>query len=198
MKIIKVSSSENDLRSSISEIFVEGFYQWLKFFSKDKIKLAHAFSHAFNADVFYVAVENDETLGFAACTDGIKHSIQLNQRELRQYLGFIMGTVAYRVLKKEFEDKPYPFEITQDMGTIEFVATSSKHRGKGVATQIIQHIHAHTPFKKYVLEVADTNINAIRVYKKLGYLVFKRVPEPHSKQSGFNYYLYMQFVKNNV
>lgn len=188
MKIIKVSSSENDLQSSISEIFVEGFYQWLKFFSKDKIKLAHAF----NADVFYVAVENDETLGFAACT------IQLNQRELRQYLGFIMGTVAHRVLKNEFEDKPYPFEITQDMGTIEFVATSSKHRGKGVATQIIQHIHAHTPFKKYVLEVADTNINAIRLYKKLGYQVFKRVPEPHSKQSGFNYYLYMQFVKNNV
>ncbi|AVL00749.1 GNAT family N-acetyltransferase [Pediococcus inopinatus] len=196
MKIIKLNATNIDLRPAISEIFVEGFYQWLKFFSKDKTKLAKAFAHAFNPEVFYAAVENENILGFAACTDGIIHSIQLDQHELRVHLGIFMGTLAYKILKKEFEVKPYPFEITSNMGTIEFVATSKNHRGQGVATQIIKYIHENTPFKKYVLEVADTNVNAVRLYETLNYQVFKRVPETHTKRSGINFYLYMQYIKS--
>ncbi|MFD1465431.1 GNAT family N-acetyltransferase [Lapidilactobacillus mulanensis] len=195
MEIIIANAAKRDLRPDISRIFVEGFYDWLKFFSKDKTKLARTFAHIFNPDVFYVAIENDTALGFAACTNGRVPSIQLKQREFRRHLGFIMGTIAYYVLKREFEDKPYPFEIQPTMGTIEFVATDRHSRGRGVATQIIQHIHEHTPYHSYALEVADTNTKAVHLYEKLGYQTFKKVPEKHAKRSGFDFYLYMKYTK---
>lgn len=196
MKIIKVSTASHDLRPAISKIFVEGFYEWLKFFSKDKEKLARTFTHIFNPEVFYAAVENDIVLGFAACSDGTNPSVQLKQQEFRKHLGFIKGTIAYRVLRREFEEKPYPFEILPDMGAVEFVATDSQHRGRGVATQIIRYIHETTPYTTYVLEVADTNTKALKLYEKLGYHVFKSVAERHAKRSGFNFYLYMEYTKS--
>ncbi|MFD0896515.1 GNAT family N-acetyltransferase [Loigolactobacillus binensis] len=195
MQINKISTIKRDLRPDISAIFVEGFYEWLKFFSKDKTKLTRTFTHIFNPKTFYAATEDNVVLGFAACTDGSVPSIKLQSHEFRRHLGLLRGTVAYQILKREFEDKPYPFTITPGMGTIEFVATAGRSRGRGVATKIIQYIHANTDYTTYVLEVADSNLKALRLYEKLGYQVFKKIPEPHAKRSGFNFYLYMQYTK---
>ncbi|MDR1629407.1 MAG: GNAT family N-acetyltransferase [Oscillospiraceae bacterium] len=179
----------------ISKIFVDGFYHWLYYFSKDKKKLADAFSHMFNLDIFYVALSDSQICGMAACSDGKMKSVHLEKKRLKKYLGFVKGTIAYTVLKQEFEEKQYPFLIEQDTGCIEFVATSSEYRGKGVATEIITNIFRDTPYTNYVLEVADTNQNAVNLYKKLGFKEFKRVEEKHSKRSGINYLVYMRYIK---
>lgn len=192
MEVIKACEYNRDLRPEISEIFVEGFHQWLKFFSKDKAKLTRAFAHMFNLDVYYVAMDGADVAGITACTDGKTACVHLEKQPLRKHLGFLMGTVTYHILKKQFEEKPYPFEITKGMGTIEFVATSPKYRGKGVATAIISHIVSSTPYTEYVLEVADTNTNAVKLYEKLDFSEFMRVKEPHPKQSGVNYLVYMK------
>lgn len=81
------------------------------------------------------------------------------------------------------------------MGTVEFVATSTEYRSKGVASSIINHIFETTPYNEYVLEVADTNEKAVRLYEKLGFSEFMRVKEKHSKQSGINNLLYLKYVK---
>ncbi len=195
MNIICVNEYDHNTSMQISQIFVDGFYQWLHYFSKDKEKLAKAFRHMFNPEVFHIAVENDEVLGITACTDGKTPSVRLQRKELRKHLGFIMGTVTYYVLRQEFEKKQYPFEITSGMGTVEFVAVSSKHRGKGVASAIINHIIRTTSYQEYVLEVADTNSNAVSLYRKLGYEEFLRVAQKHPEKSGINYLIYMKYTK---
>ncbi|KIS04145.1 GNAT family N-acetyltransferase [Paucilactobacillus wasatchensis] len=195
MEIIKLNQAHRDLRPDVSAIFVDGFYEWIKFFSKDKFKLTRAFTHTFNPDVFYIAIENGIVQGFAACTDGSVPSVKLKQHEFRHYLGFVRGTMAYQILRKEFEEKPYPFAIGPHMGAIEFVATGREFRGRGVATKLLNYLHNNTPFRDYVLEVADTNIAAVKLYEKLGYRVFKKVPEKHQRQSGINFYLYMKYTK---
>jgi ribosomal protein S18 acetylase RimI-like enzyme len=81
------------------------------------------------------------------------------------------------------------------MGCIEFVATSPEYRGKGVTSEIITHILKTTPYTNYVLEVADTNLNAVNLYMKLGFQEFKRVEEKHSDKSGINYLVYMKYIK---
>ena len=111
MKIICASEFGNDARMRISEIFVDGFYQWLNFFSGDKEKLSKAFQHMFNLEVFYIAVIDDEIAGITACTDGKVSSVQLEGKELKKHLGIFMGTIAYFVLKREFEEKQYPFKV---------------------------------------------------------------------------------------
>lgn len=198
MKIIHASEFGNDTKMKISKIFVDGFFQWLHFFSEDKDKLVKAFSHIFNLEVFYVAVIDGDIAGIAACTDGKVPSVHLESKELKKYLGFFMGTIAYFILKREFVEKKYPFEIEKNMGMVEFVATSTRYRGKGVATAIMNYIFDSNPYDFYALEVADTNINAVKLYEKLGYTEFLRIKHKHSKQSGINNLVYMKYSKNNV
>lgn len=196
MEIIRASEYGNDTRIKISKIFVDGFFQWLKFFSKDKDKLTKALSHMFNLEVFYIAVIDSEIVGISACTDGEVSSVQLKSQELKKYLGRVMGSITHFVLKREFEQKSYPFEITKDMGVVEFVATSTEYRGQGVASAIIKHIFGSTPYDAYALEVADTNTQAVKLYEKLGYSEFLRIKQKYSKQSGIDYLVYMKYLKN--
>lgn len=67
--IIKADNIDVDVRTQISEIFAEGFTQWLGYFSKDKNIIAKAFAHMFILHQFYVAIVNDNVVGMMACTD---------------------------------------------------------------------------------------------------------------------------------
>lgn len=197
MEIIRTREFGNDPKIIISQIFVDGFFQWLHFFSKDKDKLTKALSHMFNLEVFYIAVIDGDIAGITACIDEKVSSVHLERKELKKHLGFFMGTIAYFILKREFEEKQYPFEIEKGMGMVEFVATSTKYRGQGVATAIMNHILKSTPYNIYVLEVADTNTSAIKLYEKLEYTEFLRIKQNHSKRSGVNHLVYMRYFKND-
>ena len=173
--IVKADEVDLDVRTQMSEIFAEGFTQWLVFFSKDKNVIAKAFAHMFILDQFFVAIANGEIAGVTACTDGTKKSVRLNKKELRKHLGFFKGSMAGIFLKKEFE-APYE-NFPPNTGSVEFVGTAPEFRGQGVASQIIQHIIENTPYNDYVIEeVADTNTPAMSLYKKMGFEEYKRKP----------------------
>lgn len=196
MKVICAGEvSSNHIRNEISSIFVDGFYEWIKFFSKDKDVLKKAFAHMFNLDAFYIAIIDERVAGFASISNDRVKNISLNRKQLQQHLGFFMGFFAYKVLRKEFEDKKYPFTITSDMQPIEFVATSSNHQRCGVASKIIQYIFENDSRTSFVLEVADTNSKAVALYKKLGFKEITRIKMKNSKQSGVDNLLYMEYVK---
>lgn len=198
LKIIKADRIDKDIdvRNQMAEIFAEGFAQWLVYFSKDKNILAKAFAHMFVLDQFYVAMVDNKVAGMTACTDGNSLSVRLNKNELRKHLGFIKGIMAGIFLKKEFES-PYK-DFPPKTGSIEFVGTASEFRGKGVASQMIQHIIQNTPYHDYLIEeVADTNIPAMRLYEKLGFKEYKRksIPEKIAKENGINNLLSLRYVK---
>lgn len=196
MKVICAGEvSSNHIRNEISSIFVDGFYEWIKFFSKDKDVLKKAFAHMFNLDAFYIAIIDEEVAGFASISNDRIKNISLNRKQLQKHLGFFMGFFAYKVFRKEFEDKKYPFTITSDMQPIEFVATSSNHQRCGVASKIIQYIFENDSHTSFVLEVADTNSKAVALYKKLGFKEITRIKMKNSKQSGVDNLLYMEYVK---
>lgn len=196
IKIVKADKIDIDVRTQISEIFAEGFSQWLGYFSKDKNKIANAFAHMFVLDQFYVAIANAKVAGMVACTDGSTFSVRLNKKELRKHLGFFKGSMAAIFLKKEFE-APYE-NFPPHTGSIEYVGTASEFRGQGVASQIIQHIIENTPYKDYVIEeVADTNIPAMKLYKKLGFEEYKRKPMPQkiANKNGINNLISLKYMK---
>ncbi|GGB58135.1 hypothetical protein GCM10011409_39540 [Lentibacillus populi] len=195
MNIIRACEAERNIKNEMSTIFVDGFYQWLNYFSKGKAKLYKTFAHMFNTEVFYTAVVDDNIVAIAACTTNNLPSVRLKYSEFRKHLGLFMGSIAYVILKKEFEKKQYPFPISGKMGAIEFVATSINCRGQGVATELLKSIMDSTSYYEYVLEVADTNTNAIKLYEKLGFAEFMRIPQKHGKKSGVNNLVYMKHVK---
>lgn len=98
--VIRVDKLDLDVRLQISEIFAEGFTQWLGYFSTDKNIIAKAFAHMFVLDQFYVAVNDNKIAGMVACTDCRTPSVRLNKKELRRYLGFFKGSIVAIALKK--------------------------------------------------------------------------------------------------
>ena len=192
----QASEFPDTIRRDMSRIFVEGFKQWLVYFSKDERKLAAALEHAFVLEHFTIATaDGDQPAAMAACIRDGERAILLNPKELRRHLGFLRGSLAAAVLKGELENHKYPFRLSQSIGSLEFVATAPLYRGWGAASGLLRHIMETTPFDSYILEVASSNTPAIRLYEKLGFAEFRRVEQKHKKQSGFDYYLYMRHDK---
>ena len=98
MEYQKSSNLDPNARLEISRIFVEGFYEWFKYFSKDKNKLTAAFSDAFVWEKFYVAMENGKIIGIAALTNGIETVVITNKKTLRKHLGFMLTLQKCKLL----------------------------------------------------------------------------------------------------
>lgn len=105
-----------------------------------------------------------------------------------------MGLAAYKILKKEFEDKQYPFEMTPQMQAIEFVASNAQYRERALHRDHKTH-NKRRPHTVFVLEVADTNTSAVSLYKKIGFKEFMKVKMKNSKQSGVDHLIYMAYQK---
>lgn len=193
---IRADLTELDVRRQMSEIFADGFAQWLEYFSKDKNIIAKAFAHMFVLDQFYVAVVENKIAAMAACTDCRAFAVRLDKKELRKHLGIIKGSIAGVVLKKEFES---PFiNPAQETGSIEYVGTAFEFRGQGAASQVIRYIIEKTPYKEYLIEeVADTNLPALNLYNKLGFMEYKRksLPPNRAKKAGINSIVSLKYVK---
>ncbi|WP_029192493.1 GNAT family N-acetyltransferase [Paenibacillus harenae] len=194
--VIKADQTDIDARSQISEIFADGFTQWLGYFSKDRNKIAKAFAHMFVLNQFYIALADRKVAAMAACTDGTAMSVRLHTKQLIKHLGFFKGNLAGFFLKREFEgllDNP-----TRDKCSIEFVGTALEFRGRGAASHLISHILDHTAYKEYLIEeVADTNIPAMKLYQKLGFKEYKRktIPKKLAEKNGINHLLSLKYVK---
>ena len=50
-----------------------------------------------------------------------------------------------------------------------------------------------TNYQDFVLDVTDINNNAIKCYTSIGFEEFKRIPEKHGKQKGFNEKIFMRY-----
>ena len=193
MELVKASNTPFDPRGQMADIFAEGFYdQGLKFLSRDKARLARALAHMFILEGFYLAVEGETVLGIVGAAQKKPPPIKLDKGILVRELGFFRGRLAFWGLNRFCVNHPYPFVMDEKTASIEFVATSPAHRGKGVASQLVAHVMADFGFDHYVLEVIDTNPGAISVYEKLGFREFMRKPSPAPKRSGFNYFIYMR------
>lgn len=192
MDFVRADKLTFDPRVQLSRVFVEGFYDWIKYFCRNKEKLSAVFEHVFNTKYFYVAEENGKIASMAACTQGFS-PIALRRKEFSRGLGFIRGNFAYYMLKRHMIRNSYPFTLGKNTGSIEFVATSEEFRRQGVCHALLSYIIAQTPYDSYVLEVADTNTNALNLYQKLGFKEIKRTKAP--KRSGINFFLYMRKAK---
>lgn len=193
LEVKAASSVGTSVRRRISEIFVDGFGKNFVFFSKDSETLIKTFEHMFVLDVFYVAVLDGEIVGIGACTNGTVHSVEPEWRALSSHLGLIKGTFAYFVFKREFHKSL--MRTGKRLASVEFFATDSRYRGKGVASALIKHFLANPDYDEYVLEVADTNINAVLLYESLGFVEFTRLKQKHADVSGVNHLIYMSYQK---
>ena len=193
MEIKSAKDVNGNIQEKISKLYVEAFGKDMDAISKKPEKLVKALSHMFIVDDFYVCIIDNEVVGMAACANREAYSIKHDKKVLIKELGLIKGLVANMILKKAFTFPKYSMEIDSKTGSIENVATNSNYRKKGIATSLMEYIFALNMYEKYILEVLDTNENAIKLYKKLG---FKEVVTQKIHPYSTDNYVYM--LKENV
>lgn len=190
--VCRMTDYNHDVSYEVANVFVDGYYKDLSFFTKDKEMLRNAFKSTFCPDVFYLAVMDGKIAGILACAHNRQRAMCIEKNNMKNHLGFVMGNLAYYLLKSEFNA---PLTYPDNTAYIECVATSEAVRGKGVCTALLQHIMQELPYSEFILDVADTNQNAYRLYEKLGFSEFKRKQEKHPKLKGLNERIYMKWLK---
>lgn len=183
-------------REHMGRNFANGFYHWLKIFHPNAERLAQAFAHIFSLDAFYVAIaENGDVLAQCALRTPDMAGVGLQKKPLCKHLGFLRGSMAYWALNKHLLTK-YPQNSNENIAYVEFVATSVSHRGKGIASELInfamQDFSKREPVEEYILEVADTNEVAVRLYSRLGFSEYHRKPSSNPRRTGLNFFVYMK------
>lgn len=187
-----VPARESD-RRAVTEVFVDAFGPDFAYFSDDPRTLADAFEHMLVPDVFHVALLDGEPAGIAACTDGWQPSAVPRGKHLRRHLGLVKGTIGAVALGREFSGGVPG--ATDGTGSIEFVGTASRFQGRGVATALLTHLLARPGYREFVLEaVSDINTPALKLYEKLGFTEYKRVPVRHTRLSGISFYISLKLT----
>ncbi len=180
---------ESQVRQAV-EIFAASFYELLSFISPEIEVIADTLEHSFLLAHYYAGLLDGNVVGIVACSTHVERAHRFNRVQLVRKNGFIKGNMAYLQLRKRFEN---PKDIKPHQCCIEWMATDSAYRGKGVSRKMQQYLLEELPYEEYVLEVASTNYSAIRLYEKLGFVVYGRITHKKNKRrSEFNGIVYMR------
>lgn len=190
MDIIKAETLGDSAQDKLCKVFIDAFYKDFSDISRNRDKLYRAFKHIFLVEYFNVAMIDDEVAGIIACTDGFNNSMKISSRVFRNEFGTIKGTLISLLLKKNFQKKP--IKRDKSIGFIEVVATNPTFQNRGVGTALFNHVFNKPEFNRYILEVASNNSAGISLYKKLGFRELYKKKHIFAKQSGIDYFIWME------
>nr|WP_235825259.1 GNAT family N-acetyltransferase [Agromyces badenianii] len=72
----------------------------------------------------------------------------------------------------------------EGLAEIGFVTTAPQYQGRGVATALMQQL-LELPYDEFVLrDIKDTNVPALELYAKLGFIETERRPVRFAKRAG--------------
>lgn len=169
-RIKSLSELGKEYNEEVASLYVEAFNNKMKIMSNDKEKLKRIFKDSFNDDMYYIALDGDEVIGIAACSNNKKRANKFNISILKKEFGVVKAVFYFGLLKAILE---VPTARNEKEGYIESVATVYNYRGKGVATSLFNHIHKTCKYEKYILDVIHGNDNAKHLYENLGYNTYK-------------------------
>lgn len=161
------------LRQAV-EIFAASFFEPLSFISSDIDVIADILEESFIPQNHYVALLDGNVVGVVSISDAKGRSQQFRRDLLVLRLGFVKGTISYFRLRGVLGQ---PLDLNEYQCYIDSVATDSAFRGLGISTEMQRYLLETLPYKEYLLEVAEMNFRAIRMYEELGFMVERRKPQ---------------------
>lgn len=190
--MIHIREAKETDRNSVALCIAEGFEKDFSVLCKDNQKVADAIAAGLNMKRFYVADIEGDIAGVLAISDCNGRAARVEKVSLKKQFGLFKGLIGALVMKKEFEGQlEYPITT----GYIEFVAVRKRYRKRGIATAMLKESMLLTNYQDFVLDVTDINNNAIKCYTNIGFKEFKRIPEKHGKQKGFNEKIFMRYCR---
>ena len=158
------------LRQAV-EIFAASFYEPLSFISPRIEVIADILEHTFVPEHHYVALLDGNVVGVVSFSTARGRSHTFSRDRMVEKLGLFRGSIAFFRLRGVLER---PLELSDTQCYIDSVATDTAFRGMGISTELQRYLLRKLPYKEYLLEVAETNFKAIRMYEELGFTVGER------------------------
>lgn len=173
-QIAKYGDLNDCQKEQAVEIFLEGFGHMMTF-SKDKNTLKKLFFDIFNPSLFLCYVEQGQVLGIMGIATNEVRPLKFDSHVCVNYFGKIKGKILSKQMNAIFQA---PIVKGDKDLYIDVLATAGKARGKGVATTLLKYAFDFKEFDNYYIEVFSKNENAVRLYKKMGFSIYKE--EKHS------------------
>lgn len=172
MDYIIRKACESD-KLDIARTIAHSFEKITSLLSKDKERVARIIENGIVSDRFYVAEQNSLIIGVIGCADYSGRIFKLNRLDFRKYLGFIRGSISFKILSNELM-RPHAYPATT--GVIDIVGVLEQVRGKGVAKKMMETIMENNPqYSDFILDVASDNPAAIKSYTDFGFVEFDRI-----------------------
>jgi ribosomal protein S18 acetylase RimI-like enzyme len=193
LSIRKLSELDDRCLEQTVRLFIDGFLQEMMDRTKFEAPLlVEVLKQSFLKDHYYVGLLDHNVVGILAVSTEDGRSHVLDKRKLQRELGFIKGGMIYTILYKELQR---PMNMPRNQCYIESVTTDAGARGKGVASKLLHYLFDTLPYDEFVLEVADSNVKAIMLYDRLGFVLFKKKKaDLITRMGGIRERLYMKKI----
>lgn len=168
-------------KSEFFDVFTECFKEPFSNVSKDETVLRMLFEKGLDKNACLVCLNNDKITGFICISDYKSRPLYIDKKILQKSIGKIYGAIkAFRINCEMLKPKVKK----QNEGFIDYIGVTESYRGKGIGTELFNHIFDTNPFDTYYLEVHYLNKQAINLYKKVGFKIFKKHQGLAQKISG--------------
>ncbi|MDQ0896059.1 GNAT family N-acetyltransferase [Agromyces ramosus] len=189
IEITRADELGEPYRRGVTDVLVRGFAEDFAYFSQDPQELSEAFEHMIVLERFHVALVDGEPAAVAVVTQGTQECFAPDRRELQRVLGTVHGFITDRIIRSQFMGAD---DGARDgLAEIGFVTTAPQYQGQGVATALMRDL-LELPYDEFVLrDIKDTNVPALALYTKLGFIETLRRPIRFAKRAGFSSYVSM-------
>lgn len=168
--IVEYGNLSESQKQEAVEVFIEGFGH-LMTFTKDHAILKSLFSTSLNATYILTYVEDDIVLGVLGIATNCVRPIKFSEEDCIKHFGKFKGFILCRQMNAIFQSQV----VTGDTDLyIDILATAKTARNKGIASKLIQYSFDLPNYQNYYIEVFSKNINAKRLYEKLGFVTYKK------------------------
>jgi len=168
--IIEYGDLNDCQKEQAVEIFLEGFGHMMTF-SKDKNKLKKLFFNILNPTLFKCYVEQGQVLGIMGLATNKVRTVKFDCDVCIHLFGKMKGKILSKQMNAIFQAPV----VKEDRDLyIDVLATAGKARGKGIATTLLKYAFDFKEFDNCYIEVFSNNENALRLYKKVGFSIYKK------------------------
>ena len=151
------------------ELFLTGFGH-LMTFSKDEDKKKKLFLEIFNPDLFFCYLEDGKVLGLTGLGNNKTRPIDFKKEICQKYFGKFKGFIVNKQMNAIFQKPAVSLDLELYLDTL---VTNPSARNKGIGTTLINEACSYGNYEILVTEVFSKNENAIKFYKKNGFIVKK-------------------------
>jgi ribosomal protein S18 acetylase RimI-like enzyme len=168
--IIEFGQLNDAQKEEAVDLFLYGFGHFMTF-SKDKALKKRLFLEIFSPNLFLCYVEDDKVLGLMGLGTNKVRPIDFKKEICQKCFGKFIGSIISKQMNSVFQKPVVKGDKELYLDTL---VTHPDCRNKGIGTTLINKACSFGNYDSIITEVFSKNENALKFYKKNGFIIKKK------------------------